>query len=243
MTDTGAEPSKAELIRKVDQLESEQQTLKSQLKKLMPSRRDALKAGAAATVGIGALGVASDTAESATGSAGTIGSSSDRPDIFADEIDANAFTGQAGGGANLQACRVFLSSDQSISAGAAPKVQYDSVVFDSDSNFDTGTHNWTCPETGLYMVNHQVSFNNGRSGDKRTTVIGTATSLSNSDEGAKSEENPSNPGARIQTSTVNRYQSGDTIAGYARNLDSNDTLEGSSFSFSSFLEVSFLGGL
>jgi hypothetical protein len=88
MTDTDAEPSKAELIEKVEQLESEQQTLKSQLKRMLPSRRDALKAGAAATVGIGALGVASDSAESATGIAGTIGSASDRPDIFADEIDS-----------------------------------------------------------------------------------------------------------------------------------------------------------
>jgi hypothetical protein len=143
MTDNDAEPSKAELIEKVDQLESEQQTLKSQLKRMMPSRRDALKAGAAATVGIGALGVTSDTAESATGSAGTIGSSSDRPDIFADEINANQLTGSTP--FFKTKTRAFLSSPSS-----ADPIPLDSVSYDPDGNFNGP--DYIVPTDGTYQV-------------------------------------------------------------------------------------------
>jgi len=76
------EPTKAELHDRVQQLEST-------VAKLMPSRRDALKLGAAGLAGAAGLGAASQSADAATGSAGTIGSNSDRPDLIADDVDAN----------------------------------------------------------------------------------------------------------------------------------------------------------
>jgi hypothetical protein len=81
-TDNTDEPSKAELHDRVQQLEST-------VAKMMPSRRDALRMGAAGIAGAAGLGAASQSADASTGSAGAIGSSSDRPDLFADEIDAN----------------------------------------------------------------------------------------------------------------------------------------------------------
>jgi len=84
-TDTNTntdEPSKAELHERVQQLESTVQ-------RMMPSRRDALRMGAAGLAGAAGLGAASQSADAATGSAGTIGSTSNRPDLVSDEIDTN----------------------------------------------------------------------------------------------------------------------------------------------------------
>jgi hypothetical protein len=91
-TDTADEPSKAELHERVEQLEST-------VEKLMPSRRDALRMGAAGLAGAVGLGATSQSAEAATGSAGEIGDPNNRPDLFADTVDANATTI---GGSELQ---------------------------------------------------------------------------------------------------------------------------------------------
>jgi len=82
-TDTNTntdEPTKAELHDRVQQLEST-------VAKMMPSRRDALRMGAAGLAGAAGLGAASQTADASTGSAGTIGSSGSRPDMFTDDIN------------------------------------------------------------------------------------------------------------------------------------------------------------
>jgi hypothetical protein len=168
---------------------------------------------------------------------GQVGTSSNRSKIFADEIDANSVNGA------LQACRVVLSSDQSLTAGIISAVQYDNVVFDSDNNFDSSTHSWTCPEDGLYTVNTQVTFNAGGSGDERQVEIGTGSGVGSSGEGAFVRQKNSDTGDSFQASTVNRYQSGDTIAAFARNTDSDDSVRSGKKSFQSFLEVAFLGGL
>jgi len=84
-TDNTDEPSKAELHDRVEKLEST-------VAKMMPSRRDALKFGAAGLAGAAGLSATSQSAEASTGSAGTIGSTSDRPDLLGDEIDASQLT-------------------------------------------------------------------------------------------------------------------------------------------------------
>jgi len=75
-TDTTDEPSKAELHERVSRLES-------LIERMLPSRRGVL-GGIAAILGGTYLG--SQTVESSTGSAGTIGSTSDRPDVLADSV-------------------------------------------------------------------------------------------------------------------------------------------------------------
>jgi len=75
-TDTTDEPSKAELDERVNRLES-------LIERMLPSRRGVL-GGLAAVLGGTYLG--SQTVESSTGSAGTIGTTSDRPTIKADDI-------------------------------------------------------------------------------------------------------------------------------------------------------------
>jgi len=75
-TDNTDEPSKAELHERVNRLES-------LIERMLPSRRGVL-GGLAAVLGGTYLG--SQTVESSTGSAGTIGSTSDRPDVLADSV-------------------------------------------------------------------------------------------------------------------------------------------------------------
>jgi len=84
-TDNTDEPSKAELHDRVRKLEST-------VEKLMPSRRDALKLGAAGIAGAAGLSATTQPADAATGSAGQIGDVNNRPDVFADTVDANERT-------------------------------------------------------------------------------------------------------------------------------------------------------
>jgi len=233
-TDNTDEPTKAELHDRVRKLEST-------VAKMMPSRRDALKLGAAGIAGAAGLSATSQTAEASTGSAGDIGDPNNRPDVFADTVDANQLSGVSAG--DRQGCRVFLSSDQSITADNTTKIQFDTEVYDSDGNFDTSTHNWTCPKNGLYAVNLQVRYVGGGNDQTRQVKIGTATDPSPSDEGAANTHSSSDTFDRLSVSTVNKYTSGDKIGGYTSNEDSSDTLQSGPQNIKTFLEVAFLGGL
>ena len=165
------------------------------------------------------------------------GTNTNRTDIVANTVDANNVTGAR------QGCRVFLSSNQSISQGNRPKIQFDSESYDSDSNFDTSTHAWTCPANGLYAVNLQVRFIGGGTDQQRDVIIGTATDSFPTNEGANNRQDSSDTDDRLSVSTINKYTSGDTIAGYALNSDSTDTLNSGPENFATFMEVAFLGGL
>jgi len=234
-TDNTDEPSKAELHERVNRLEST-------VEKLMPSRRDALKLGAAGIAGAAGLSATTQTADASTGSAGQIGEPSNRPTIFADDIDANQLTGVSTGG-DRQGCRVFLSSNQSFSANTSTKIQFDSEVYDDGSNFDTATHEWTCPKDGLYMAHCHVRMRGGSNGDTRSVFIGSGTTRKPNDEGSLRDIKDSSKDDIFETMTVNRYTSGDTIAGYVRNVNSNDSLDSGTNNFRTFMEVAFLGGL
>jgi len=229
-TDNTDEPSKAELHDRVEKLEST-------VEKLMPSRRDALKLGAAGIAGAAGLSATTQSAEAATGSAGQIGDVNNRPDVFADTVDANNVVGAR------QACRVFLSTNQSISQNTKAKIEFDSEVYDSENNFDTSSHAWTCPQDGLYMANLQVRFASGGTDQDRQLFIGTTSTPTPNSEGTFLRQVSSDTNDTLSTSTINKYAQGDTIAGYAVNKNANDTLNSGSDNFKSFFEVAFLGGL
>jgi len=71
---------------KTKQLENRIDKLESTIEKMMPSRRDALKMGGAALVG-GSLVAGSASALPQEDQVGTIGSASQRVDLFAEDID------------------------------------------------------------------------------------------------------------------------------------------------------------
>jgi hypothetical protein len=151
--------------------------------------------------------------------------------------------GTATGTSTAQGCRVFLSSQQSISSGVPTKIQFDSKEYDSQTDFDTNSHNWTCPEDGLYMANLQVEFRAGGNGDERRVLIGSDSSAKLSGEGTGVRVQDSDSLTRINTATLNKYSSGDKIAGYAINDSSSDTLGAGDGGFRTLFEVAFLGGL
>jgi len=227
------EPSKAELHDRVEKLEST-------VAKMMPSRRDALKLGAAGIAGAAGLSATSQSAEASTGSAGQIGAPNNRPDVFADTVDANSLSASV----KNQGCRVFLSSNQSISQGTTrQKIQFDSESYDSGNNFDTTNHSWTCPTDGLYAVKLQANFKGGGSDQDRRLSIGTATNSSPSDQGAAFIADSSDTFDIVSASTVNKYSSGDTIATYVANRSQSDSLASGDRNGATHLEVAFLGGL
>jgi hypothetical protein len=93
------------------------------------------------------------------------------------------------------------------------------------------------------MVNLQVEFDGGGDDQDRRVFIGTATNEFPTNEGAFKLQRSSDSGDILSISTINKYTSGDTIAGYARNGGITDTLGSGSGNFVTFMEVAFLGGL
>jgi len=235
---------------KTRQLKNRIDKLESTIEKMMPSRRDALKMGGAALLGGAAM---SGTASAGTNQVGTIGSQASPVDLESEDIN-NADTvttqdlvvnGTATGpfGSDLQGVRVFLSSSKSISTGNRLKIPYDSVVYDSGNNFDTSTHNFTCPKTGIYFAKNLVSFTGGSDGDSRVSMIGNATQGFPDAEGGITEIKSDKGSVRLIATTMTKYSQGDTIAGYALNRNSVDVVQKGNANFRTHLEVVFLGQL
>jgi len=237
---------------KTQQLENRIEKLESTIEKMMPSRRDALKMGGAALAG-GSLMAGTASADTVDEQVGTIGGPNKEVDLVSEDIDnSNQITtkdlvvnGTATGpfGSDLQGCRVFLSSSQTISTSGPVLVEFDGVLYDSGSNFDTTNHSFTCPENGLYVANLQVRSQGGGSPNLRQSFIGTSTDATPPSEGAFVTNGDSENGDSVQATTMNKYSAGDTIAAWFNNNSGNDLLDSGSDSFRSFLEVAFLGSL
>jgi len=60
---------------------------------------------------------------------------------------------------------VYLSADQSITAGSITTVALDTVNKDELGEFDTGTHEFVPNETGWYIIEAQVVFGIGADQD------------------------------------------------------------------------------
>jgi hypothetical protein len=150
MTDD-SDPTKQELLDRVEKLESTVETM-------LPSRRDALKLGAAGAASVGGVSLLSDSADASTGSAGQIGDAQNRPDVFADTVDLNSLNGVSAGGA-LTVTRAFLGTPSDLG-----QIPFDSISFDPDSNFDTQTGKYIVPESGIYQAHCSARANND-SGD------------------------------------------------------------------------------
>jgi len=235
---------------KVEQLENRIETLEATIAKMLPGRRDALKMGGAALVG-GSL--MASTASAGTNQVGTIGSASQPVDLETEDIN-NAdtvttkdlvVTDTATGpfGSALQGCRVFLSNGQNLAAGSLDKIQFDSVEYDSGSNFDTNTHNFVCPSDGIYYAKAHLNFDGGGNSDDRLGIVGNSSTTNPEGEGSRTRFKDSGSGIELDAATMNKYASGDTITAYALNIDSSDSLRPGNQSSETFFEVVFLGGL
>jgi len=234
------EPNRQDLEDRVEQLEST-------ISKMLPSRRDALKLGGAALVGGAAMsGAASAQPGDDDGEAGVIGTDNAPVDIEASDIEVDdLIVNQTATGVaqDLQGCRVFLGSSQNLPAGTRKKIEFDSIVYDSDANFDTSTHNFTCPKTGIYAVNVQAAFNGGSTQEERELIIGSGSNPFPSGEGALVEQHNTNSAETFIASTILKYSQSETIAGYVANKDNSDSLLSGNNNFATHMEVVFLGSL
>jgi hypothetical protein len=190
-------------------------------------------------------GAGSFNSSSADVSGPVVSNSVEAQDINSDTITNSGLmettdldvSGDADGVAQgLQGCRVRLTTDFNLTS-TRQKIPFDAEVFDSQSNFDTATSEWTCPKTGIYMAKLLVDFKSTSNGSK-IVAIGNGTASGPSGEGEFS--NLTTGSARINTSTINFYDAGDTIAFYAS--DGGGGVAGSgSANFNSHAEVVFLG--
>jgi hypothetical protein len=233
----------------VDQLENRIDTLESTIEKMMPSRRDALKMGGAALAG-GSLMAGRASADTVDDQVGTIGGPNKEVDLVSEDIDNSnqittkdlVVTDTATGpfGSDLRGCRVFLSSDQGLTAGSIDKIEFDTKEYDSDNDFDTTTHQYDCPLTGIYLVKAQARFLEPTN-DRRLIRIDDASGSAG--QGSQTDFKSSSEAFVIQTTTCNQYDQGDKIEALAANLNSTDTLDSGNKFFQSHLEVVFLGSL
>jgi len=166
-TDTTDEPTKAELHDRVQQLEST-------VEKLMPSRRDALRMGAAGLAGAAGLSATSGSAAAATGSAGQIGDSSNRPDIFADTVDANQLTGvSTGKGLISEIPNVeYAATSQELRNVTAP-----AVVYLDSGTYEVDNLSGSFPAGPLRVIGTAAQFNTDVGGNRTTIQTNTASSL------------------------------------------------------------------
>ena len=72
---------------------------------------------------------------------------------------------EAGGGVNTPAFLATLSADQSISNSTLTKVQFNTEVFDTNSNYDNATnYRFTPTVAGYYQLNLQLTLDNNGDG-------------------------------------------------------------------------------
>jgi hypothetical protein len=185
----------------LEQLKEKNQALEQRVEKLEqrfenpPVSRRAAIAGGAGLVGLSAL---SGSASAGSNQVGTIGSSSDRVDIFADDIDANQLTGVS---TIKTKTRAFLSSNSS-----ADPIPLDAVSFDPDSNFDTSSHEYTVPATGTYLVTFNIRLN--------VVSIGSSCSFTlrrNGNQVVRSELVAEEQFSTTAATDIGKFSSGDII--------------------------------
>jgi len=64
---------------------------------------------------------------------------------------------------NMPAFSAYSNSAQTISAATFTKIQFNTELFDTNSNYDVGTYRFTPTVAGYYQVNTSVNFGTARS--------------------------------------------------------------------------------
>lgn len=146
-------------------------------------------------------------------------------DVFLDEISVgpqgihNAAISERG-----VACKVLVDGDYTVSTDAFQTVAYDLVDFDTTGSFDTGTHTYTVPETGHYVINLNLQLKNA-SGH----FNGRITRNGNSQVYGFMTANDDNR-AGMSVSDIKHLNKGDTITAFTESVgvseDSSYTVRG-----------------
>jgi hypothetical protein len=73
--------------------------------------------------------------------------------------------------------RAYLSGDQGLAAGSSTIMQFDSESFDTGSDFNTSTYEYTVPSSGKYLVTIKANVDGFSQGEARMIVNGSIVSL------------------------------------------------------------------
>ena len=122
------------------------------------------------------------------------------------------------------ACKVLVDGDYTVSTDAFQTVAYDLVDFDTTGSFDTGTHTYTVPESGHYVINLNLQLKNA-SGH----FNGRITRNGNSQVYGFMTANDDNR-AGMSVSDIKHLDKGDTITAFTEAVgvteDSSYTVRG-----------------
>jgi len=141
---------------KISQLEDRIEQLEATTKKMMPTRRDALKYGGAAALGAAAM---AGTASAGSAQVGTIGDSNNLVDVEAEDINVSdtltvqdivvngSATGPFGGGPS------DFFQVQVNSFGQKDPMEFDNILSDDGNNFNASTYLYNTPSAGIYYFN------------------------------------------------------------------------------------------
>ena len=104
-----------------------------------------------------------DKLDPQSGTSLEIGSSGDTITIPSGATISNSGTATGFGESNTPAFQAYLSSNQSISAGATTKIAFDAEHFDTAGAYDTSNYKFTVPsgQAGKYFFYSNIVISNG----------------------------------------------------------------------------------
>jgi len=140
---------------RIETLQDRVDELEATVSKMLPSRRDALKLGAAGAVG--AVGMAGSASAQNSGQTGTIGTDADRVDVNAEDIDAVSVNTASILGDSTVVGEQTRQTDTSIITADTYQTAYDNTSFEEPSgHFSGGVFN--PPRDGYYVFFGRVEF-------------------------------------------------------------------------------------
>lgn len=120
--------------------------------------------------------------------------------------------------------QAYPTSNQTIGANAWTKANYQAEVFDTNSNFDTGTGRYTAPVSGFYQFNMTALF---QSQPGTAILIGLGKNWSSGNETFRLMENPNCTGNdTLSGSALMQLTAGDTVCGLLYAASGNTLLSG-----------------
>jgi len=91
----------------------------------------------------------------------TIGASGDTITIPSGATITNSGTATGFGGANTPLFYAYIASNQTVSDATITKAEFDTEVYDSNSDFDTSAYRWTPTVAGKYLITAQLNTQDG----------------------------------------------------------------------------------
>jgi len=134
---------------RIETLQDRVDELEATVSKMLPSRRDALKLGAAGAVG--AVGMAGSASAQNSNQVGTIGTDSDRVDVNAEDIDAVSVNTDGINRAKV-GTKIYDSDRTTYFEGTPKVVPFDSSDYDFENGADLANNRIVVPEDGTYSI-------------------------------------------------------------------------------------------